>query len=311
MRARRDELVESVRDAIALLGHRGLASALEGDTTTDKNEPLSGPGQKGAQERAGFQAELEAWTRASKGRLHQLFTEHPNDADIYKDGWWSFSYAVNPPPSPAIGLGELKRILLEIVGKETGWPAWWWPSSDPQRSPYPVGDVVECWMRGGAFSDPAHADFWRASGRGQLYLLRGYDEDAVAELSPRHSNIQPGSLLDPGIVVWRIGECLLHAGRMCRKLNADTVSVQVHWNGLQKRKTGSLEPMKRWFGSGTCHQEEINARLLVEGRVISSTLPELVGELTNPLFAQFDFLQLPIEQIEHELDRMRGRSPDS
>jgi hypothetical protein len=98
---------------------------------------------------------------------------------------------------------------------------------------------------------------------------------------------------------------------MCRKLNADTVSVQVHWNGLQKRKTGSLEPMKRWFGSGTCHQEEINARLLVEGRVISSTLPELVGELTNPLFAQFDFLQLPIEQIEHELDRMRGRSPDS
>jgi hypothetical protein len=50
--------------------------------------------------------------------------------------------------------------------------------------------------------------------------------------------------------------------------------------------------------------------MTVKAEVISGALAELVRKATEPLFVQFDFFEMRIEEIERELDRMRGRSAE-
>jgi hypothetical protein len=309
IQARSDDLLEGVRSAVELLGRQGLTEAL--GATPNPGRPTAAPTSDGPPPATTDPAaELKDWTNASKLRLDGLLESEEEYRDLYRDGWWSFSYAVDPAPMPPIELGELRAVVQEVVGTETGWPAWWWPTSDPERSPRVVGDVIECWMRGGTFRDAAHADFWRASALGQLYLLRGYDEDSASERSPVHSNVAPGQLLDPGIVVWRVGECILHAERMCRRLDSQRVNFDVRWEGLKGRSIGTLDPMRRRHSSGPSQQPSTESSISVKAEVISSTLPDLVDALTKSLFVQFDFFEMPMQSIERELDRMRGRSRD-
>ena len=165
-------------------------------------------------------------------------------------------------------------------------------------------------MKNGVFTDPAHADFWRASEDLQLFLLRGYDEDAVAELSPQHSNVQPGHVLDPTLPVWRVGECLMHAERLAQRRKAERVSVEIHWSGLKGRSLSSLTPLRHhWYG-GPAHGDSAKAWLSVETEAIAGTLIDLVMDLTAPLFVLFDFFEMPRESIERELDALRGSRPE-
>jgi hypothetical protein len=288
MRQRRDELVETIRSAIGLLGARELRDAL--GTQTDSRE------------------ELSAWAASAKARLDPRLdgAEGPNP---YADGCWSFTYRVLPPVS--LSVAELRRALVEVVGTETGWPAWWWPTAGDGRDPSAVGDGIECWMHGGrAFSDPAHADFWRASTAGQLYLLRGFDEDAVAQLSPQRAQIAPGSILDPVIAIWRIGECLLHAERLANRLGSDQVEVLLRWSGLAGRRISSLTQLRFWNAERTASEDEAEAYTRLETATISATLPRIVHDLTGPLFVLFGFLEVPEDLIATELDRLRGRRQD-
>lgn len=303
LRARRDELVASIQTAIGLLGEGGLAKALEIKPGAEQQPGGLAPRQSATEI-------LEAWVAEAEGRLGERLSEPQENPNLYADGSWSFAYSVQPPPTPPVSLSELREVLLDVVGRETGWPAWWWPTIDDGRGPQPVGDVIECWMRGGTFSDAAHADFWRASGLGQLYLLRGYDEDSAAERSPSHSHLKPGVILDPVIAVWRVGECLLHAERLARRLGAKEVCIDIRWSGLEGRHIGTLEPLRRFHSSGPSQQENAHSQMTVKAEVISGALAELVRKATEPLFVQFDFFEMPIEEIERELDRMRGRSAE-
>jgi hypothetical protein len=251
---------------------------------------------------------LTSWTDACYARLAERLGEPGENPGLYEAGSWSFSYAVDPPPAPPVSLGALRGILLEVVGTETGWPAWWWPSRDDASSPRVIGEAIECWMRGGVFPDASHADFWRASGEGELFLLRGYDDDSAAERSQAHLHVAPGSMLDPGIVVWRVGECLLHAERLARRLGAPAVEIEVRWNELEGRRIGTLEPMLRRYHAGPCHEREVRSTMRVASDVISGALPDLVRQLTTPLFVLFDFFEMPLEDIAREMERMRGRT---
>jgi hypothetical protein len=306
MRERRDELVASVTAAIELLGADGLASALAGPSGTAT--VVAGAPTEPEEDPARRLEALTNWTDACSARLAERLGEPGEDPGLYEAGSWSFSYAVDPPPAPPVSLGELRGILLEVVGTETGWPAWWWPSRDDASSPRVIGKAIECWMRGGVFPDASHADFWRASGEGELFLLRGYDEDSAAERSQSHLHVAPGSLLDPGIVVWRVGECLLHAQRLARRLAAPAVEIEVRWNELEGREIGTLEPMLRRYHAGPCHEREVRSTMRVASDVISGALPDLVRQLTTPLFVLFDFFEMPLEDIAREMERMRGRT---
>jgi hypothetical protein len=285
LRERRDELLETIRSAISLLGAQELRDVL------------------GAV--AGSEDELGEWAAASKDRLDDRVSSAEGPSP-YAHGSWSVAYRVVPAAS--LSVPALRQLLLQVVGNETGWPVWWWPTAGDARDPVAMSDGIECWMHGGpAFGDPAHADYWRASVRGQLYLQRGFDEDAVAQLSPQHRNIAPGSMLDPIITVWRIGECLLHAERLANQLGSDSVEVLVQWTGLAGRHIASLDRLRFWNSSRTATEDDAQSHVLIETATIGSALARIVHELTAPVFALYSFLEVPEEVIATELDRLRGR----
>jgi hypothetical protein len=297
MRERRDELVETIRSAIGLLGTEQLRAALEEDPSPDTPRP--DPPTAG-------RADLRTWAASVKERLDELVAGL-DEPDPYQYGSWSVSYRVVPPAD--LSLPELRRVLMDSVGNETGWPAWRWPSTGDQRVPRPRDNGIECWMHGGkVFSDPAHADFWRASTAGQLSLIRGFDEDAAAQLSPQYSHIKPGTLLDPILAIWRVGECLLHAERFAARLDSSAVGVLVEWTGLEGRQIASLDRHRMW-NSGTAAANSAEAHTVVDVAAIGAALPRIVLTLTEPLFVLFDFLEVPESVVTTELDRLRGRAP--
>ena len=140
----------------------------------------------------------------------ELANEYPNR---YSRGVWTASYQIIGDIQ-SIPLPQFKAVLDQVKGNETGWPPWWVPTRR-EIAPYVFNELIECWLKDTYSVDGAHSDFWRASPSGLMFLLRGYQEDSEAK------GVEPGTIFDLTLPVWRTGECLLHAER----LSAVRVSV--------------------------------------------------------------------------------------
>ena len=121
----------------------------------------------------------------------------------------------DPPRGP-----DLLEALRQGCVRHTGWPPFWVPTREGIE-PYMYEGNVECWLGpDGASRDPAHSDFWRASSEAQLFLMRGYQEDGS-----ENPTVEPGTLFDLTLPIWRTGEVLLHAASMSRQYGADQAQV--------------------------------------------------------------------------------------
>ena len=246
-------------------------------------------------EAAGSAELLQRWTDESLQRLRSLDADY----DHYDHGWWSCSYILSPVDMPPT-LPVLRRILLEIKGTETGWPVWLSLDGRPRMGAAIVGDSIECWLQDVEDS----ADFWRADPRGRMFLLRCHQEDSRSDFP----NTSAGSFLDLILPVWRTGECLLHANRLGRRLEANTVEVQMTWHGLAGRELRARAgPGLRSVMPGKiCSDPEVRSRITVPVTQIPDSLPEFVKELVSPLYARFDFFEPSDELYVTELHRMRS-----
>lgn len=223
--AQREELLNSIR-AIFL----GKISSREADLETARKA-------------------LDEWILQSRVRWEEVVTQRlgQNGRKRYEHGIWSVAYAIIgdfEPPS----LSGLKELLMKVEGHESGWPPWWVPTQDPIK-PYPYEGVVECLIaepeHDGFFSDGAHSDFWRASSEGKLFLLRGYQDDGH---DAQEKGIQPGTVFDFVLPIWRVAECLLHAHRLATRLAGQSASVLIRftWEGLANRV------LSNWACPGRC-----------------------------------------------------------
>ena len=113
-----------------------------------------------------------------------------------------------------------------------------------------------------------------------LFLLRRHQEDSRVDFP----GVSAGSFLDLILPVWRTGECLLHASRMGRRFDADTVEVEMTWHGLAGRELRALAgPGLRSVMPGRiCNDPEVRSRIAVPVAQISDSLPEFVKELVSP-----------------------------
>jgi hypothetical protein len=211
-------------------------------------------------------------------------------------------------------LNEFLEVLNKVRGHESGWPPWWVPNRN-EIAPYPHDQLVECWLkdlrgdifgnyRSDVFRFTGHSDFWRASPKGKMFLLRGYQEDGAR-------NAEPGTILDLILPIWRIGECLLHADRLAKTLmgnEATTIAFRSVWTGLMGRTLVSwAEPRRVLFlARGPSRQDTVTSERIIPSDQISETLPELVKNLTQPLYEIFDFYDIPSNVVREELLKMRG-----
>ena len=172
---------------------------------------------------------LTQWVRHGEAAFEDKLAQRPQHRAAYQHGTYRFAYQVwraHPLPS-----SEALRSFMHGVPGYTGWRPWWVPSN--VNPPYSAGpNVLECWMVRDDRSDvdPAHSDFWRASHNGEFYLVRGYDEDGAP-------NLEPGTEFSLNLPIWRLGEALLHAQYVSRKMGLGTPQVEFSatWSGLAGR----------------------------------------------------------------------------
>jgi transcriptional regulator with XRE-family HTH domain len=246
---------------------------------------------------------LEEWIRSCRSRFSALNTKRISEKlpDHFVRGTWTVGYQVIgalTEPSPR----ELLELLRKVKGHETGWPPWWIPTVH-DIAPYPFEGYIECWLgRHSQHQDPAHSDFWRASPRGMMFLLRGYQEDEATDRR------RPGTEFEFTLPLWRVAECLLHAERFANELAGSSASVafRVIWEGLNGRLLTSWNPMYgELHQTHRCRQDAVSSYLLLPADQISAGLPEIVQNLTKPLYEAFDFFEIPKVTIDSELLRLR------
>jgi transcriptional regulator with XRE-family HTH domain len=250
-------------------------------------------------------AKFDRWIEQCLGRWDALTADLPADAPVRcPHGYYYMAYELTGdlrriPP------GQLPELLQRSVVRHTGWPPFWFPTRRGIE-PYPIDGVVECWLGGdaelGMFGqrDAAHSDFWRISPEGLAFLLRGYQEDGLEQRPP-------ASLFDITLPVWRVGEALLQAERLAGNLveGSATVTFAVHYHGLAGRSLTSVDGSRLLFDGRVARQNDIMLRTTVEAASIVPNLPEIVHPLLAPLYALFDFFDLPVTLVTEELAKMR------
>ncbi len=286
LRNRRDEMFDQIRDLIT-----GAVPQVE---------------QAAEPER------LDAWIEASLSRWRDL-TE-PLSANVgprLPHGRYGFAYELIGERRQ-IAPAHVPGVLRASVVRHTGWPPFWYPTRDGIE-PYPIDGIVECWL-GGDPQTPAEdrdadrSDFWRIHPDGLAFLLRGFQEDGGDAQRPGRERIAPATLFDITLPVWRVGEALLHARSLSNNLfeGPATVRFVAIYEGLAGRSLTSMDNRRQVLEGRVSRQDAITLSTHVDAQAIEPNLPEIVHPLLSPLYALFDFFELPMQLVVDELSRLRA-----
>jgi hypothetical protein len=262
----------------------------------DNTETNAGPITTGEMQR------LEDWIAQCDARFDEIVIELADVRSRYRYGYWTIAYEIAPVRKKP-SLNELAEFLKRSRGRETGWPPFWAPER-ADRAPKPRDGLIECLIaRPHIWSKPARSDFWRASPEGFAYLLRGYQEDALTTEAP-------GSLFDMVLPAWRIGECLLQASRLASCFGEDkTMRFTARWRGLRGRRLAIMGSGERYadpLPEKSAAQDEIRSSVVTTALQILVSLPELVMELTSPLYSIFEISEPGLDFYRNEMQAMRN-----
>jgi hypothetical protein len=277
-----------MEDRNALLDN--LRAALTGETSRVAVEPS-------LEERT-----LE-WERECNERFSSLVKER-GIAETYKLGHFTCTYSFSE--RPAIHSKEFLNALQEAE-HQTGWPVWMVFQRAP-IAPYSFDGVIECLVHESEEREPAHADFWRASPEGRLFLLRGFQEDEPDNLKGR---VAPGETLDRRLPMWRAGECLLHATRLAERLGVPNtaLNLRMNWTGLAGRRlTDVFGDWPDPTGGVASRQNAVSASVTVDADRVRLQLTDLVCQLLGPLFEIFNFEVPNRNQVDAQLAKMLERT---
>jgi hypothetical protein len=285
VRAGRDEMMNAIR--LALHGGAGRVA-----------QPAAGEA-------------LTAFTHGARQRWAHLVQDLPaNDPARFPHGHYTLGFELlSEKGLPS--LSELRRAMQQASSiKHTGWG----PFALAQRTefePRIVDGAIEAWfglpVERVLARDPAHVDYWRADTTGKLVLLRGYEEDGQAGLTPGPPGVTPGTVFDITLPVWRVGEAILYVGRLADCFgDNDGLSFLVHcrYLGLRGRTLVHLEGRRMILDPYRCADDEVTLTRQITRAEARDNLVEVLHRMLSPLYERFSFFELSERLVAEEVDRM-------
>lgn len=305
--ARRESMLEAIR--VIVQGHGSpLVRPLAIDAGQEANRAVLEPAQghdhrRQVVERPDALLEFE---RAALERWACLIRDLPvgDDARMVH-GHYEIAFELLDIPA-ALSAGELRRrMVVASQVRHTGWGPFVQIRRD-EFEPQIVNGNVEAWL-GRPVEDrtarnSAHCDYWCAHPSGLFFLLRGYDEDTV-------NGVEPGSVLDITLPIWRVGETLLYASRIARSYAENPrISIRCRFSGLNNRRLGAVDPRRHFFmdDSRICHDAEVQLNGAATAAELDDNLIEILHPLLIPLYERFRFFELPMDLVRAEIGRMRA-----
>jgi len=270
--------------------HDALRAVLSG-------EPTRAPHQSRTLEEA-----TRLWRDKCRERFAALVSE-AGTAATYSLGTFDCTYAF--AQDPAVDAKDL-RETLRSVERQTGWPVWIFLNPS-ELAPYAFEGLIECFLARESGGDPGHADFWRASPEGKFFLLRGFQED---ESDGLRGKVIPGKMLDRVLPVWRVGECLLHAARVAKRLAIESTPTHFifSWSGLAGRQMVSATDGWGLEPGAASRQASVTSEFTVDADRIRLQLTDLVHKTVAPLHQAFGFEELARATVHQQLASMLQRT---
>ncbi|MBZ6078464.1 helix-turn-helix transcriptional regulator [Microvirga puerhi] len=240
-------------------------------------------------------------------RWRTLVDDLPTDAPArFPHGWYRVDYCLEGDLR-TVNLTEYEDILRQAVTRYTSWPVFV-VMSRPELAPREMDGSIECWLAEPSvertFNDAAHADFWRALPSGQLFLMRGYQEDA-------QDTFPPGTIFDATLPVWRLGEGLLHAEKLASllwKSDAKPITVRFRavYTGLSGRVLRSwANPLSDLLLEGqAARSDEAVLEVTVPAGTITDRLDEYLFPMIASLYERFGVTGLSVNRVKAETNRL-------
>ena len=121
-------------------------------------------------------------------------------------------------------------------------------------------------------------------------------------------SVPPASMFDVTLPVWRVGETLLQAQCLAANLfeGNTTIRFTATYNGLTGRTLASMNRRRNLWNDRVARQNSITLSTHIEAQAIEANLPEIVHPFLSPLYALFDFFELPLQLVVEELGRLRA-----
>src|SRR6185437_13650007 len=154
------------------------------------------------------------------------------------------------------------------------------------------------------FNDPAHSDFWQVSRDGYAYLHRGYQEDGP-------DNVEPGTIFDLTLPIWRTAEVLLHAANLARSLGCHEqtgIHLTARYSGLEGRELISwAKPLLRTVLDQRFRARSSRADLDVrtDVRAVRCDIEPVIQRFLEPLYERFDGYQPSSELIASQVAELK------
>jgi transcriptional regulator with XRE-family HTH domain len=194
---------------------------------------------------------------------------------------------------------------LSRAPKTSGWSPFWIPTRPDLRPVHQEG-LLECWLGrpdvDRQFDDPAHSDFWRVSREGQAYLQRGYQEDGP-------DIVEPGTIFDWTLPIWRTAELILHAAHLARAFGAGKdarIRFVGRYTGLEGRELVSwAKPLNALDERYRSRSAKIDLAAEAELSAIEIGIEGVILEFLSPLYERFDGFQPHPASVSAQMRELR------
>ena len=210
---------------------------------------------------------------------------------LEQHGYYAAHYSLENPAQKT--LSELKHRLLTERVKYTGWTPFWFPTRS-EIAPRVVDEFTYECIHDGSGST-RHIEKWRASTKGEFTIIRAHDLDEQ----------YPGQYISLVLPVWRIGEIILHAGRMGEFFQSQTLEFTILYTGLEGRELSTKEvPGRLLFEGHRTFAKEYRQSITLRTDDIDRQVALFTDKLLRPFYNLFEF-DLPAHLCEEEIQRMR------
>jgi len=246
------------------------------------------------------------WVKQSVDRMETIVKDKYGSIGKgpYAKGGWYGAYSFSPSLS-GVTVKDVSERLRNCIGRETGWPIGQFPPRAGQ--PYAFEGSLEMSLVE-EFNDPLSGDYWRASPSGKFIIFRGMQEDSNETLFGSKHEKPAFNFTTP---VWRLAELLLHAMRFADQYSPTekrSAVVSVDWYGLKGRQLVADMSKYGLLSDRLSKQDKVHSEIVVpDVSRVQEQLPELVFQLTKPLYEVFDFFEIPMQTVQGEINQLLRR----
>lgn len=250
---------------------------------------------------------LQSFVQTARRRWSELTQNLPQDHPSRQpSGHSEQAYSIQDAEQEP-NLAELREILARAPAS-SGWPPFWVPTRASLK-PVIYESNIECWLGRPdverIFADAAHSDFWEVNRTGKAYLQRVYQEDGP--------DLQPGTLFDVTLPIWRTAEVLLHASWLAGELGASPhrkIQYFARYTGLAGRRLLSwakpLLPIAL-IGSEAprARSDSVDLQNVTTSTEIGLGLDQVVRRILAPLYERFDGFDPPTELFTGQIEELK------